>query len=319
MTQKIRPMLAGKAPDDLDKLRFPILVSPKLDGIRCLIKDGKAVSRTLKPIRNRFVQQILGTPVLNGVDGELVVGDPTASNCMQMTNSGIMSFDGEPDFTFYAFDIWSRGNLPFANAFDTLVLRGYNYGRLKVLDQDELQSVSQLEAYEEDVLSAGYEGVILRDPNAPYKFNRSTTREQWLLKLKRFAQDDAVIVGVRELTHNENSPIIDARGYTERSHAQSGKIEGNTLGSFICHLLKPSGSLEYRSVMDDETGLLTLKPIQFKVSAGSIPHPEKLRLWQIRDGLIGKTITFKHFKQTGVKDLPRGAQFVSFRDKEDIG
>lgn len=50
-----KPMLAGKAPDDLNELTLPVLVSPKLDGIRCVMHEGVALSRKLKPIPNAFV------------------------------------------------------------------------------------------------------------------------------------------------------------------------------------------------------------------------------------------------------------------------
>ena len=47
--------------------------SPKLDGIRCMIQDGIALSRSLKPIRNEHVQYILGREIFNGLDGELII------------------------------------------------------------------------------------------------------------------------------------------------------------------------------------------------------------------------------------------------------
>ena len=113
MSTPLRPMLAGKAPADLDQLRFPLIASPKLDGLRCLIKDGTAYSRSMKPLRNKHVQFILGRAELNGLDGEIIVGPPNAPNAMQATTSGVMSFAGEPDFKFYVFDRWDRGQQPF--------------------------------------------------------------------------------------------------------------------------------------------------------------------------------------------------------------
>ena len=51
-----KPMLLPRETPDLDKLQYPIIASAKLDGIRCLIKDGVALSRTLKPIPNKSIQ-----------------------------------------------------------------------------------------------------------------------------------------------------------------------------------------------------------------------------------------------------------------------
>ncbi len=43
-SQITKPMLAGKAPEDLADLNFPVIASPKLDGFRVMIIDGRARS-----------------------------------------------------------------------------------------------------------------------------------------------------------------------------------------------------------------------------------------------------------------------------------
>ena len=45
-----KPLLAS--PADLSTLRFPVLASPKLDGVRAIVKDGVVLSRSLKKIPN---------------------------------------------------------------------------------------------------------------------------------------------------------------------------------------------------------------------------------------------------------------------------
>ena len=50
-----KPMLSGKFKDvdkGLDKVSYPVLATPKYDGIRALRIDGHLVSRTFKPIPN---------------------------------------------------------------------------------------------------------------------------------------------------------------------------------------------------------------------------------------------------------------------------
>lgn len=49
-----KPLLACNA--DLSKVRYPVYVSPKLDGIRCIVINGIAMSRSMKPIPNRYIQ-----------------------------------------------------------------------------------------------------------------------------------------------------------------------------------------------------------------------------------------------------------------------
>jgi len=50
MTTFTQPMLAS--PANLEKLQYPLLVSPKLDGIRATVVNGCLLSRKLKPIPN---------------------------------------------------------------------------------------------------------------------------------------------------------------------------------------------------------------------------------------------------------------------------
>ncbi|MCX6879876.1 MAG: hypothetical protein NTW21_39640 [Verrucomicrobia bacterium] len=51
-----KPMLASKC-ERPDLLPFPVLATPKLDGIRCLKLGGRALTRSFKPISNRFARE----------------------------------------------------------------------------------------------------------------------------------------------------------------------------------------------------------------------------------------------------------------------
>ena len=87
---QFKPLLSATI-EDTASLRYPVLVSTKLDGIRCLVIDGVACSRNLKPIRNAYIQKCIGKPEYNGLDGELIVGNVFAKDCYLKTNSGVMS------------------------------------------------------------------------------------------------------------------------------------------------------------------------------------------------------------------------------------
>jgi len=68
--------------DDLDNLKYPVIVQPKIDGIRCLIRDGRAISYTLKDIPNRYIRETIESlkmPLDRIVDGELTLLDPEAT------------------------------------------------------------------------------------------------------------------------------------------------------------------------------------------------------------------------------------------------
>src|SRR5271157_6022581 len=96
MAKFFAPMLAGDCLDTT-KLKFPVLVSQKLDGVRATVQDGQLLTRSLKPIRNENVQELFaGLP--DGLDGELIVGDPTAEDAYRKTVSLVMSEDKPLDF-----------------------------------------------------------------------------------------------------------------------------------------------------------------------------------------------------------------------------
>ena len=117
MKQIIKPMLAVEV--NFDKLRYPVYAQPKLDGIRVVVKDGIVYSRSLKAIPNKHVQTLFSH--LNGLDGELIVGNPTAHDVFQKTTSGVMSKEGEPDVTLYAFDMWNQTDKTYESRYNTLL------------------------------------------------------------------------------------------------------------------------------------------------------------------------------------------------------
>src|SRR3990167_8829694 len=87
----MKPMLAATATvGEIQTLltKGPLIATPKLDGIRCLIKDGRLYSRSLKPIPNQFIRATLeDRPELNGLDGELMIGAPGDPAQFQLTTS----------------------------------------------------------------------------------------------------------------------------------------------------------------------------------------------------------------------------------------
>ena len=110
MNHITKPMLAGKC-ERPDALSFPVLATPKLDGIRCLKINGRALTRSFKPVSNRFTRGWIEANLPDGLDGELIVRGTTFSE----TAGHIGRESGEPDFTFAVFDYVSDGvDVPYA-------------------------------------------------------------------------------------------------------------------------------------------------------------------------------------------------------------
>ena len=97
----------------------------------------------------------------------------------------------------------------------------------------EIRDAAQLAAYEEECLAEGYEGVMIRTPDSPYKCGRSTEREGWLLKIKRFEDAEAVVLDTYEGMSNQNEA---AAGRLRAHQAQlgaggQGRAGANSAGS----------------------------------------------------------------------------------------
>lgn len=288
------PMLAAST--DGHGLIYPMLASPKLDGIRALIIDGCVMSRKFKPIPNRHVQFLFGRPEFNGLDGELIVGMPTDRDCYRNTMSGVMSEDGKPDVTFHVFDDFSMHGQPFHDrllrAFKRSSLKAMQYvGHTKIHDEE------QLLAFEEAALARGYEGVMLRHPFGPYKEGRSTGKEGWLLKLKRFEDSEAEILGYTELMHNANEKTITTGNKAERSHKKAGMVGRGMLGSL--------------HVQDIKSG------IEFDLGSG-FSEAERQVLWNARQHKLTGLVVKYRFFPTGSKEKPRFPTFLGFRDRIDF-
>lgn len=302
---KFKPMLAGKC-TDVVSLRFPVLASKKLDGVRCLVQDGQLVSRTLKPIPNKNIQaKFKGLP--EGTDGELIIGDPRASDCYRKTVSVVMSDDKPTDFYggeevyFYIFDTFAESGVPFVARAKKTAETAFDFYKADVtyVENVRINNADELAALEEAWLAEGYEGVMLRDPAGPYKQGRSSESQGWLLKLKQFDDSEAIVIGYEEENENTNTAVTNALGRTERSTAKAGMVGKGTLGKFVVRGV----SQPYLE-------------IEFGVGGGFTAAMRK-EFWEQRDELLGKILKFKYFA-SGSKERPRFPVFLGWRDERDM-
>lgn len=281
----VKPMLAATVKDP-DKLQFPLIATPKVDGIRAFTREGKLFSRTGKLIPNRYIQETLSSLLPSGVDGELVVG-----STFQQTSSGVMSREGTPNFLYYIFDKY--GDEPYLQRLvglqDTSLPRPCQF-----LPYSVVMNPMDLLCYEQRVLQIGFEGVCLRKLDSPYKQGRSTLREGYLLKLKRFTDSEAWVEGVEELLHNNNPLERNELGYAKRSSHQENKVGSGMMGKLLCK--------------DCYSG------VEFAVGTGFCEE-ERRHLWTSPP--LGRIIKYKSFK-VGEKDKPRHPVFLGWRYKEDI-
>lgn len=294
-----KPMLAEHV--ILETVKYPVMCSTKLDGIRCINYNGRAISRSLKPIPNSHIQKefhkyLANFPIL---DGELIVGEATSTSCFNTTTSGVMGTDGQPDFHYYVFDVIppeDKLDLVYTKRMTPELIKELEkIPFVKVVPQFTAWNATELFALEKSFVETGYEGLMIRH-DLPYKFGRSTNKEGILLKLKRYADSEARIIGYEPLMSNQNEATRNELGKLDRSNCKAGMVAKELLGTI--------------KVRD-----LTTK-VEFSIGSG-FTEGERYRLWKKRWVLNDKIVKYKYFP-VGQKEAPRHPVFLGFRDERDI-
>lgn len=283
--------------------RDVILGSPKLDGIRCLVFPDGARTSSLKPQFNEYVRKCLNKQEYVGLDGELVVGDPTDPTCYNGTTGPIRRKKGEPDFTFHVFDDFTFKDDPYQDRFIP-----DNYKHLpfvNVLEQVPLTSVDEAIEYEAKMLARGYEGVMLRDPEAAYKEGRTTKLEWNMFKRKPLLDAEAEILYFEEQNENLNEAKINELGHTERSSHKENKRGKGTLGAFIVQI-REKDQKKYPNWTEP-----------FRIGTGK-GLTKKLRqeIWDNKEEYEDLLVKFT-YQGYGSINAPRIPIWIGFRDKDD--
>lgn len=294
---------------DFEKARWPMYMSPKLDGIRIHVTPDGVVSKKLITIPQPWVQDMFWKPEFKGLEGEIIVGEPTDPDVYNTTQSFVMSKKRlVPDrkVVLHVFDDTTVSpDLPFKERLRLFQARVYKLVRqgfpVACIHQAFIGTKALALGTYNAYLEVGFEGAIFRAPEGPYKFGRSTVNEGWMLKFKPIEDFDAKVVGVFEKEHNGNEATKDNLGNTKRSSHQANKTGLDTLGGLIAEDLD-SGE--------------TFRCGIFK----GLKAADLKRLWEEHnDGTA--PLTGRYFKAQkmgyGQKIKPRHPRWIGWRDAID--
>lgn len=313
----MKPMLARDWIED--KVKFPCLIQPKIDGVRALNIDGKLYGRSLKQLDNKNLTQMFSQQMFNGFDGEIIVGNNAVAKDLCSLTSGAVrrENDTESKFTWYVFDLVTPETINWGydlryELLMNIVEKLKNYfgiNNVIVVPQFRVNSKAELDAIDEQFLNLGYEGSIIRNPSAVHKQGRSDAKMQ-VWRIKRFIDAEFMITGIIEGSHNANEAKTNELGRTERSTHQENMIPNGMVGSLEGYLLD--------DVKDPSSGEVILKkdsPII--VSAGTMDQFEREIYFKNPSRILNKIGKFKMFPK-GVKDKPRFPVFLSIRSEKDM-
>ena len=308
-----KPQLCPNEKVDLSTLNYPLLASCKLDGIRCIFYKGQILSRSLKQIQNKQLREKF-EPIRawtektgNVIDGEIY--DP------KMTFQEITSFVMTEDLTdpktikkngcileipetlnYYAFD-FLYGEQTHHSFYERLtaladVIIEIKSPYIHPVLHKKVNTKEEVEQTFEWALNNNYEGLILRNPNSPYKCGRFTIKEGGAFKIKPFVTFDAKITGVEQSTEvNEDAE----KKTNELGRSVTSKKKDDR------HLIEKASAfwVDYEG-----------KPLKVVLA---MTDPEKVAVWANRASLIGKTIEYKGML-VGSKDVPRHPVMIRFRE-----
>ena len=291
MPDSFRPLLGWNKPYDLKHVHYPCFASFKLDGWRAWPFGPEFMSRNFKTIPNRNVQAAFRATLLShpAYDGELIAGDPEAANVFNATDRVLKAHHAPAESVrWFVFDDFT---VPYEPYYKRLERVQEELPRVVRLDQVICERPDDVLELELKALAAGYEGLCLRSPEGRYKHGRSTFREQYLLKLKRFLDGEATVVGFTEAEHNANEATINSLGLTERSHHKEGHIPMGVLGSLQ----------------------VSMGSAVFGVGTG-FTAADRREIWANRDKYLGKRCTIKYSPAVKADGLPRQPRWKGWRN-----
>ncbi len=313
----VKPQLAEDA--ILDQVRFPCIVQPKIDGVRALNLNGTLTGRSLKTFDGFGITDFFSRPEFEGLDGEMTLGSkPNCSDRLCSLTTGAMGRFKDvtemPDLHWWVFDYITPEMRDRPYSWRYSVLKGaaaqMNHPRVHLVPMFTAKNVAELQGYIAGNFDQGYEGTIIRNPEAPYKPGRATQKGQELWRVKPWADAEILVTGISEGEVNTNEAKKNALGRTERSSAKAGMVANGQIGSIQGVMLA--------DFHDPFTGkLLFSKDLPITVGSGEMTVAEAEHYFKNPHEIVGHVVKFKHMTH-GVKDKPRFPTYMSHRLPQDV-
>jgi DNA ligase-1 len=301
-----------------EKLVFPLMVQPKIDGVRAVHLTGSLTGRSLKPFGNKYVTARFSHPALAWLDGEMAAEHACHPDLCRLTTSALSSHNGEPYVLWHLFDYAHPDLLdkPYFHRLGKLNERveelkvevPHLAAHLRVIKWELCSSMESLNFLDSGMLGMGYEGTIVRALKGKYKQGTSTAREGGLLRIKRFVDFEFVVTDIIEGDSNQNEATINALGHTERSTHQANMIPNGMIGAMVGKTLNV--------VKDGDTVLFAPGEI-VRVGAGCLTHEQRKYYFEHQKEFTDQIHKAKFFPK-GIKDKPRFPTWQTFRDQVDM-
>lgn len=200
------PMLAKNYNDFSEKIKFPVLAQPKLDGLRCNVNSHKGISRrgnafcTIGHILSSLEDLMSEYPSIT-FDGELYCDklnndfNKITSLVKQQKPTQEELDECHSTIEYHVYDMWDndKTNMIFSDRNKILNELLKDKPFIKIVETYVANNVEELNYYFELFLDQGFEGQIIR-LDEPYEHKRSKN----LLKRKNFIDEEFIILDICE-------------------------------------------------------------------------------------------------------------------------
>lgn len=221
----IRPMGAHKLDDFHQRLHYPVCVQRKLDGYRCLahyqknIKSIELLSRNMKPFSHlphirKELEKIKELKEKNlYLDGELYSHDLKLHNIGSIVRKQYVNqenIERMKEVSYYIFDIFDVDNMnvTFKERYEYLkknIFDKYDFQYIKFVKCEEAKNYEEVLKENDLYLSEGYEGVIVRNWDGLYQWNKKSYD---VLRTKEFKKGVFKIVEAKAGEGGQSGAIV---------------------------------------------------------------------------------------------------------------
>lgn len=310
-----KPFLGSNELFELSALKFPLISTIKKDGVRAIIRKGEAFTRSytsqnLPVIKNRQIQELLSTiklisktPSEEIIDLEIYIHGLPLNEIVMFTNTEDIKsrehynkikakvreltkpfnyyLSVPKEIEFYIFDGTTVGQeyLDYLKRLEQIYVSSTE--NFTIVEPKILYNIEELQTEYERVLALGFEGLVIRKPDSPYKYGRSTFKEHYFLKLKPIEKYEAEIIEINERMFNYNESTESYAGYKIKRDTVDNK-EGSGIAA---------------------TATVKWNNNEFKITLTGT-ETERIKIWDNRNSYIGRKLLFKGMSY-GMKNVPR--------------
>ena len=234
----------------LDALKYPVLVTPKVRGVRCLTRtDGEAVGIDLQPISNFSIRYDLSNYGIGGLDGVITIAGELCKNAV--LDAVFFDMDSMHNFEYHVFDLWAMTSDDYDDRVADLarLLPRPRPRMIQLHTPVTAYDSSGLCNYWDKCVSDGYEGVIIRVPDGQYvmhghpsplggTYDLSMHTESTGTILRAKGDDTLDAFVVRDSAGNE---FDVAHGYTKQKREFFWKTKKQHVGYDLTYRYNPGG------------------------------------------------------------------------------